>query len=378
VLFEYYQKVPQKQQPDTLEELEPLYRAVVHGCLAGEYQTALDAVYQDRIRRGNEGYSLHKLGAYSQGLTALAAFFPDGWLQPVQQDLSEADQAWLLAEASFCLMSLGRLSEAAESGKADLKIKVKREDWKNAARTARNLADLQLPLGRLEEAATAAQHSLDYATRSKDLFQQIGSHATIATVYHRQGQMMQAQQAFVVAEQLQQQRQPEYPQLYTLQGFYYCVWLLDQPHVDLSQILARGKTILEVQKEVDWSSKLDFALSYLILARTYCQLRDTTQATDYFEKAVSGIRKAGKIEFIPIFLIDRANFYLDQQRFDEGLRDLDEARQIIERSDMKLYAVDYHLAMSRYARVQQPEKVQFHENEAKKLIEATGYHLRKV
>jgi len=45
---------------------------------------------------------------------------------------------------------------------------------------------------------------------------------------------------------------------------------------------------------------------------------------------------------------------------------------------MKLYAVDYHLAMSRYARVQQPEAVQSHEDEAKRLIDATGYHLRKV
>jgi len=51
---------------------------------------------------------------------------------------------------------------------------------------------------------------------------------------------------------------------------------------------------------------------------------------------------------------------LDQQQFDEALRDLDEAWQIIKRSDMKLYAVDYHLAMSRYARVQQPEAVQSH------------------
>ncbi len=69
---------------------------------------------------------------------------------------------------------------------------------------------------------------------------------------------------------------------------------------------------------------------------------------------------------------------MDQQQFDEGLRDLTEAWQIIKRGDMKLYAVDYHLAMSRYARIKQLEKVQFHENEAKRLIEATGYHLRKV
>jgi len=53
---------------------------------------------------------------------------------------------------------------------------------------------------------------------------------------------------------------------------------------------------------------------------------------------------------------------------------LAEAWLIIKRSDMKLYAVDYHLAMRRA----EPEKAQFHETEAKKLIAATGYYLRKV
>ncbi len=101
---------------------------------------------------------------------------------------------------------------------------------------------------------------------------------------------------------------------------------------------------------------------------------DKIQATDYFKKAVSGIQEANQTLFFPMFLIDRANFYLDQQQFAEAKRDLAEAWQIIKRSDMKLYAVDYHLAMRRA----EPEKAQFHETEAKKLIAATGYHLRKV
>ena len=123
---------------------------------------------------------------------------------------------------------------------------------------------------------------------------------------------------------------------------------------------------------------LDKPLHSLTLARAYFKLENYQQAARYFDEAVAGIRKAGNIDNLPEFLIDRANFYLDQQQFDEALRDLTEAWQIIKRSDMKLYAVDYHLAMSRYARVKQPEKVQFYESEAKKLIEATGYHLRKV
>jgi hypothetical protein len=95
VLFEYLQSIPEKQQPDTLAELEPLYRAVVHGCLAGEYQKAGWDVYQERILRGGEAYSMHKLGAYSQDLIALSAFFPQGWSQPVSIGLTEHNQAWL-------------------------------------------------------------------------------------------------------------------------------------------------------------------------------------------------------------------------------------------------------------------------------------------
>jgi len=370
VLFEYYQHVPKKQQPDTLAELEPLYRAVVHGCLAGEYQKASDAVYWKRILRGNEHYSQNKLGAYSQDLTALAVFFPDGWSQPVQQGLSEADQAFLLAEALFCLMSLGRLTEAIEPRQADLAIYVKIANWKNAANTAQNLVNLLLPLGRLEEAAATATQAIDYAEKSEDLFTQMASHAYHATVLHRQGQS--ATEAFETSEQLQQQYRPDYPQLYSLPGFQYCAWLLEQPNVELSQVVARGEYSLKLMLELP--NLLGVALDHLTLACAYRQLGDTTQATDYFEKSVLAIRKAGKIQYLPMFLIDRANFYLDQQQFAEAKRDLAEAWQIIQRSDMKLYAVDYHLAMRRA----EPEKVQFHETEAKKLIAATGYYLRNA
>jgi len=83
VLFEYYQSLPNKHQPDTLEELEPLYQAVIHGCLAGEYKKVLKDVYYERILRGNKGYSSSELGAYIHDLNALAAFFPNGWDKPI-------------------------------------------------------------------------------------------------------------------------------------------------------------------------------------------------------------------------------------------------------------------------------------------------------
>ena len=46
-----------KELPDTVEEMEPLYAAVVHGCRAGKNQEALDGVWWKRIQRGDEATS---------------------------------------------------------------------------------------------------------------------------------------------------------------------------------------------------------------------------------------------------------------------------------------------------------------------------------
>ena len=55
-LYEYY-KSSAKELPDTIEEMSPLFAAVIHGCEAKRYQEVYDEVYRKRIRRGNE-YSM--------------------------------------------------------------------------------------------------------------------------------------------------------------------------------------------------------------------------------------------------------------------------------------------------------------------------------
>ena len=103
VLFDYFLSIPEQERPDTLAELEPLYRAVMHGCLAGDYRKAKEA-YEKRIRRDSEAYSLYKLGAYSQDLIALQAFFPKGWTLPISSEFSKVEKAWLLQVSSYCLI----------------------------------------------------------------------------------------------------------------------------------------------------------------------------------------------------------------------------------------------------------------------------------
>ncbi|MHC4477430.1 MAG: SEFIR domain-containing protein, partial [Planctomycetota bacterium] len=81
-LYEYYKAVPEKEHPDTLEEMQPLFAAVAHGCQAGLHQEALDDVYWDRIKRKDAHYSTRRLGAFGSDLSALAGFFDGLWTKP--------------------------------------------------------------------------------------------------------------------------------------------------------------------------------------------------------------------------------------------------------------------------------------------------------
>ena len=125
----------------TLEDLQPLYQAVAHGCLAGMQQAACDEVYIARILRREEQYSIKKLGAFGSDLGTVACFFEQPWRR-VSPALSEPDQAWLLNEAAFRLRALSRLTEALEPMRATMKINIAKQKWKNAAVCASTSPDL--------------------------------------------------------------------------------------------------------------------------------------------------------------------------------------------------------------------------------------------
>jgi tetratricopeptide (TPR) repeat protein len=377
VLFEYFQTVPEKHQPDTLADLEPLYRAVLHGCLAGEYKKAREDVFRDRIRRNADAYSIKKLGAYSQDLIALSAFFPRGWSAVQSSGLSEAAQAWLLAEAAFCLMSLGRLEEAVAPREADISLFAKLEHWENASRDAGSLTDLLLPLGKLKDAETSARQAIDYALRTDNKLRQMVSYSKLATVLHRQGLLSNAQETFAHAEQLQAQCRPDTPYLSSVKGAWYCALLLDTAHQpeDLAAILTRAEYGLKISQSQNWL--LDMAFDHLTLARTYSALARTDSASTAFTAAILAIQKSGSIDDMPQFYLARASFHLSQNELVKAKNDIDTANQTITRCGMKLYAVDAALLLGRYyLAMHDKASAQRHYNQAEMLITETGYHLR--
>ncbi len=430
-----------KDQPDaTLEDLQPLYQAVAHGCQAGLQQEACDKVYFTRIKRREENYSSRKLGAFGFDLGAVACFFESPWSR-ISSALGEIWQAWLLNEAATRLRALGRLTEALEPMRAGLELAVKQETWKQAAQGASNLSELELTLGEVAGAVGDAEQSVIYADRSGDAFQRMGKRTTHADALHQAGHRAEAEARFREAELMQAERQPAYPLLYSVRGFRYCDLLLTEaeraawrrvsgsarvsravagvspgtqgvvpqkapgsPRRDaedstrdacaprIFSCRAVSERTAKIQKRrtgLPTYSLLDIALDYLTLgcAALYaailekCEVRSANVELD---QAVAGLRRAGVQDYLVRALLTRA-----WQRSLTGLRtgpesaqsDLAEAREIAERGPMPLFLADIYLYRARLFHAVTPypwdgRSLQSDLAEARRLIEKHGYGRR--
>lgn len=399
----------------TLEDLQPLYQAVAHGCQAGLQQRACDDVYLTRIKRGNEHYSTQKLGAFGSDLGAVACFFEQPW-NHVSLDLTEADHAWLLNLAAFRLRALGRLSEALDPMRAALEVGFKQENWESAAAIASNLSELELALGEVAGAVGDAEQSVTYADLSGDAFQRMGKRTTHADALHQAGRWAEAETRFREAEQMQQERQPDYPLLYSVQGFKFCDLLLAAPERAAWQSLLncagkrqrdgavrscrnvsqRAAQTLEWAERALEASLLDIALDHLTLGRAalYVAILDKSEIRNSkfeIEEAVSGLLRSGHMDDLPRGLLTRAwmRFLADAPTGPNSAQeDLDEAWEIAERGPMKLHMADIHLHRARLFHAVKPYPWNTGENgnprgpkddlaAVRTLIEQCGYWRRK-
>jgi tetratricopeptide (TPR) repeat protein len=397
-LYEHLRdSTPDLPEP-TLDDLQPLYQAVAHGCRAELYEAA-HRTFLTRISRGNEAYGTLVLGAAGADLAAVTWFFKEPWHRIVPGFPTDT-QARLLNAAGFYLQTLGRLTEALGPLRAGLPMELQQNDWVNAAIRISNICAIELLLGEIALAAKHAEQAVELANRSGDETRRMLRHTTLAHVKHEMGLFEEAELLFRTAEQIQTGREPKYPILYSIQGYQYCDILLIIPErLAWQMVCSRGirgemkrkksapRAVLDVihavcqraSKTLDWVSPrnwtLDIALDHLTLGRAalYRAILETSKIQDSkseIEQAVASLRRAGQQDELPRGLLTRAWFRLLEGDAAGARADLDEAWEIAERGSMRLHMADIHLHRARL----------FHDKdalaEARKLINQCGYHRR--
>jgi tetratricopeptide (TPR) repeat protein len=368
-----------KEFPDTIEEITPLFTAVAHGCAAGRYKEVFGSVFMRRINRMSD-YGVSKLGAYSATLAALTGFFDPPWQQLVPI-LDESEKAFILNGVGYTLQALGRLVEAEQPMVAALNTCILRKSWTTAAVAASNLSVLHLTLGNLRLALTYGQQSVDLADKGGDVFNQLDHRTVLADALSKAGQFLEAETYFRDALERQKRYQSQFPLLYSMAGFRYCMLLLHQGKYQ--EVQSCAAQTLELAKL--YLPLLEIALDYLSLGHAYLlqsqhkAIGDYLRATDYLNRAVDGLRHAGSLDELPRGLLARSELHRVKGEFDRARVDLDEAMSIATRGSMGLHQADCHLEYARlYLAEEQKDagKAREHLVKAREMIGRMGYHLR--
>ncbi|MBK6717316.1 MAG: TIR domain-containing protein [Burkholderiales bacterium] len=414
-LFEHLCASTKEGEQPTLEDLQPLYQAVAHGCLAGLQQRACGEVYVSRILKGmgtNGFYSTRALGAYGSDLGAVASFFDLHWHR-VSPILSEDAQAWLFGQAAFRLRAMGRLTESIQPLRAGINAEMARSEWHNAALNFSNLSELELLLGEVQAATLDAEQAVTNADRHRKLPFRMLTRPAYADALHQAGLRDEAQTWFRAIEQMQQELEPMFPLLYSLRGFQYADLLLsaseragwltvilfqlpstEDESTHCEELQAVGQRAAQTLGwMVSRMSLLAEALDHLTLARTalFTALLTTTeswaatlnQANCEADAAVAGLRRAGDQSHLPRGLLTRAWLRAitgPHTGPDSAQADLDEAWDIAERGPMRLHMADIHLYRARlfFREANYPwESPESDLAAARALIERCGYGRRR-
>lgn len=363
-LYEHLRDTTKEGKTPTLESLTPLYQAIAHGCRAKRHQEVLDRVYVRRICRlqpdgAFEGYASHKLGAHGSNLASISWFFSRPYETP-DSTLKEGARSWVLGEAAFSLRAQGRLAEALPATRAALRMEEEAKDWINAAISASNLSATQLHVGEVAAALATAEQSVAHADRSGDEFRMMSNRTTHADALDAAGRREEAERLIADAERRQQEFQPEYPLIYSAQGYRYCDLLLAKS----DHAAARNRA----SQTLEWARShhflLDIALDTLTLGRAclglsllnvrphqwaLATLDDARAARVHIDEAVDGLRAAAQTDDIPRSLLARAAFRRSVGDWDGAARDLDEVEEIAEPGPMRLHLCEMALERARLA-----------------------------
>jgi len=208
-LYEYYRNLPEKEFPDTLEEMEPLFAAVAHGCKAGRYQEAFDDVYWERISRKENYYSTNKLGAISADLAAIANFFDVIWAK-LLDGFTDIENAIILNITGFRLRTLGRLQEAIHPLCSGLNIQIQKENWIKAVNGAYVISSFWLINGDIQRAISYARQSLGFAERTEDEFLKYLIQNILADTLFQANEISEAEKLFQKPNAIKNEKQLDY------------------------------------------------------------------------------------------------------------------------------------------------------------------------
>ncbi len=329
-IYEYFgENAPER--PKTLDQMQPLFEQVYHGCSAGLYDEVYWDVYQEKIDRMDEYFITHILGAWETDLSLVKTFFPEGDLSQMPLVSEKGHQSWLLNTAGLGLLYTGRPKEAEEPLKGATELYIEDNEIAFASVGYSNLADLQLRTSELEEGLESAKKALELAQTAKDEQYIVDSKAYLGWIYYLLGKTEEAEQNFKESDELEK-KISEF-RLYSHRGVNYATFLISMGRVDEAFKLTEQN--LEICNSQNWPD--DISRCHRCLGAIERIKGDKKQSEEHIQEALEIGHKIGVPDLQIEALLERARLNLDMGKYDDAFRDANEVLKICSRTGFWFY-----------------------------------------
>lgn len=348
-LYKYYEKLPEKEYPDSVEEMEPLFQAIYHGCKSNMYNEVYRDLYQDRISRGRSNYLTDKLSRFDLVLKILSSFFVIPFSK-VEEDINPVYKDAIMGNVAYVLSTLGKNKKALKIIVATLESSLKEQQYELLIRNVNNIMDINILMGKFEEVELYFEKYFHYTNFCIKEDSDAIIIASYAYMKFLTGNFNEAKKYFLECEKILLSTMSKYKpitqdmpipkNIYSTMGYMFYDYLFFLQQVD--EIEKRIENSLLISKFAGWP--LDIGLDYITLARL--KLTNNEKQKDIlriYDKGIESLRKSSQIDFIARGLILRADALRHYKKYIESIEDLEEAYDLIISSDVKILLADWHI-----------------------------------
>lgn len=346
IIFNYLQAdaVP---DPTSMLELEPLFRAVIHGTRAGLFEESFQ-LYFDRIKKRQ--FSLFTEGSHHADQSCIRAFFRKPWTEPVEE-LSESASFYLFACAAANLAYLGHIEEAIAPSTKSIQWFQKHEQWVQSAVTSGPLISMLIAAGRLDEARKEWEGVQESVENANNEVLTAVSNSIGAYLSFLEGNSVEAERLFRQSEAILTKDEVDCEIVCPTISAYFCKYLLETEQAD--RALERALMTLEWRKANTWQVSVDttslYASDLIVLGMIYLNLDDLDKASHFLNKQVELLKSANEWLYLPSGLVARARLHIANGEYTLARQDLEEALIIARNTGAKFSEWETEIALSELA-----------------------------
>lgn len=321
-----------KEHPETLEEMQPLFEQIYHGCQANMYQEAFDLYWQN-VQRKEEYFLIYKLGAWDTCLNITKNFFEQGNLQADPLIPNARTKAELISTAGLSIKMLGRLKEPEALYNRAIELNISQKDWRNASIDYLNITLLQMLTGQLKERKETTRKVIRLTRKANEIEYECYSTAYFAHTLFLLGETKKAIFWFEEANKLQRRYDPLVKYLYSIRGVLYADFIFALGKIEQALEVTQGN--LKISKRRNLVN--DINLCYRSLASIFRHLQELEEAEKYATNAISGAKRTGRPDIEVEALLALAMIRLDHGLPGDTEESLNIASKICKRCGFSLY-----------------------------------------